>query len=525
MPTREFTSLEAALSLIGGLPPDEVARLLEMRVGRLRSSSRSGRRRRRARERASPGSSSSSPVPVAMLDAEFGSSSSSSTTSAPVSCRASPRAARSTTCGRAAYAWRRSSRTRSTSWGRRDEPWSSCRPSDRQPTHPPARQRRRWVSTKPYLESCPWTSHQPPWMHRQPTAAHRSTPARKESPCPVPRGPPQPGTQNTQRHNASRHRRDATSSRRMRRARQAAGPGPRRPVTDRRQGEVFGLLGPNGAGKSTTVKILSTLARADTGRATSPASTSHRDPNAVRRSIGLVSQKPARRPNGDRPENLVLAARIHGCRGRGAAPRRRAARAVRPHRRGRPARQDLQRRHAPQARRRHRARRTPEVLFLDEPTTGLDPEARSEMWAEIARLAGDDDLTVLLTTHYLEEADKLADRLAIVDHGQVVVEGTPDEPEERAPRRHRRRRGRSTSRRPMGTRLLAHRRPRATSSSRAHHAGAGRRRARRAVPSRPRHVGAGRRRGRVRHRRPPVAGRRLPPARRTLLRALEEVAS
>ena len=67
----------------------------------------------------------------------------------------------------------------------------------------------------------------------------------------------------------------------------------------------------------------------------------------------------------------------------------------------------------------------PEVLFLDEPTTGLDPEARAEMWAEIARLAGDEGLTVLLTTHYLDEADRLADRLAIVDHGRVVVEGTP----------------------------------------------------------------------------------------------------
>ena len=69
----------------------------------------------------------------------------------------------------------------------------------------------------------------------------------------------------------------------------------------------------------------------------------------------------------------------------------------------------------------------PEVLFLDEPTTGLDPEARAEMWAEIARLAGDDEMTVLLTTHYLDEADRLAHRLAIVDHGQVKAEGTPEE--------------------------------------------------------------------------------------------------
>ena len=69
----------------------------------------------------------------------------------------------------------------------------------------------------------------------------------------------------------------------------------------------------------------------------------------------------------------------------------------------------------------------PQVLFLDEPTTGLDPEARAEMWAEIGRLAGDDGMTVLLTTHYLDEADQLAHRLAIIDHGRVVVEGTPEE--------------------------------------------------------------------------------------------------
>ncbi len=69
----------------------------------------------------------------------------------------------------------------------------------------------------------------------------------------------------------------------------------------------------------------------------------------------------------------------------------------------------------------------PRVLFLDEPTTGLDPEARAEMWAEIGRLSADEQVTVLLTTHYLDEADQLADRLAIVDHGRVVVEGTPEE--------------------------------------------------------------------------------------------------
>ena len=84
----------------------------------------------------------------------------------------------------------------------------------------------------------------------------------------------------------------------------------------------------------------------------------------------------------------------------------------------------------------------PQVLFLDEPTTGLDPEARAEMWAEIGRMAGDDRMTVLLTTHYLDEADRLANRLAIVEHGRVAVEGTPDAAQERAARRRAAGRGR-----------------------------------------------------------------------------------
>jgi ABC-2 type transport system ATP-binding protein len=193
-------------------------------------------------------------------------------------------------------------------------------------------------------------------------------------------------------------------------------------------GAVFALLGPNGAGKSTTVRILTSLSRPDSGRAFVCGLDVLRRPSAVRRLIGLVSQRSSSDPLATARENLVLAARIQGMPS--GAARARAAELL--------TRFDL----ADDADRLARtfsggmARKLdvaiglvhrPRVLFLDEPTTGLDPQARAEMWAEIARLSSDDRMTVLLTTHYLEEADHLADRLAIVDHGRVVVEGTPDE--------------------------------------------------------------------------------------------------
>jgi len=192
-------------------------------------------------------------------------------------------------------------------------------------------------------------------------------------------------------------------------------------------GTVFGLLGPNGAGKSTTVKILSTLSRADSGTATVAGTDVGAEPDAVRRRIGLVSQKPSSDPMATGRENLVLAARIQGLSKSESHERARwlldrfgisdaADRLVKTWSGGMARKLDVAIGLV------HR----PEVLFLDEPTTGLDPEARAEMWAEIARMAGDDGMTVLLTTHYLDEADRLADRLAIVEHGRVAVEGTPD---------------------------------------------------------------------------------------------------
>jgi ABC-2 type transport system ATP-binding protein len=175
------------------------------------------------------------------------------------------------------------------------------------------------------------------------------------------------------------------------------------------------------------VKILSTLSRADSGTATVAGADVGADPDAVRRRIGLVSQKPSSDPMATGRENLVLAARIQGMSKAVAVERagwlldrfgiaQAADRLVKTWSGGMARKLDVAIGLV------HR----PDVLFLDEPTTGLDPEARAEMWAEIGRMAGDDHMTVLLTTHYLDEADRLADRLAIIDHGTVAVEGTPD---------------------------------------------------------------------------------------------------
>ncbi|MFF5987964.1 ATP-binding cassette domain-containing protein [Prauserella flavalba] len=193
-------------------------------------------------------------------------------------------------------------------------------------------------------------------------------------------------------------------------------------------GVVFGLLGPNGAGKSTTVRILSTLSRPDSGTASVAGVDVRREPARVRRAIGYVSQKPAFDPMATGRENLVLSGRVYGLSRHDARERARglltrfglgdaADRLAGTWSGGMQRKLDVAMGLV------HR----PRVLFLDEPTTGLDPEARADLWAEIDRLAAGDGLTVLLTTHYLEEADRLAARLVIVDAGSVVAEGSPEQ--------------------------------------------------------------------------------------------------
>jgi len=195
-----------------------------------------------------------------------------------------------------------------------------------------------------------------------------------------------------------------------------------------REGEVFGLLGPNGAGKSTTVRVLVTLTYADEGRASVAGHDVRSEQNAVRRAIGYVPQDSGVDQFGTGRENLMLQGRVQGMSGRDLTTRaaellelvgisEAADRIVKNYSGGMRRRLDIA------LGLMHR----PRVLFLDEPTTGLDPEARVAMWDEVSRLARAESLTILLTTHYLEEADQLTDRLAIVSQGKVVVEGTSAE--------------------------------------------------------------------------------------------------
>ncbi|HTU79901.1 MAG TPA: ATP-binding cassette domain-containing protein [Solirubrobacteraceae bacterium] len=195
-----------------------------------------------------------------------------------------------------------------------------------------------------------------------------------------------------------------------------------------RTGTIFGLLGPNGAGKSTTVRILTTLSRPDSGGARVAGIDVLADPLAVRRTIGVVGQKHGGDPEATGRENLVLQGEFHGISGRELRARvaESLARFGLEHAAGRQVKTysgGMQRRLDVAMGLLHR----PRVLFLDEPTTGLDPEARAQMWQEIERLAAQERMTILLTTHYLEEADRLASQLAIVDRGRVVVEGSPDQ--------------------------------------------------------------------------------------------------
>jgi ABC-2 type transport system ATP-binding protein len=193
-------------------------------------------------------------------------------------------------------------------------------------------------------------------------------------------------------------------------------------------GTVFGLLGPNGAGKSTAVKVLSTLSRADSGSAHVAGLDVARHPEKVRAAIGFVAQKSVCDPMDTGYENLVLAGRLQGLPGPAAK-----ARAL-----------DLLERFSLTAAK-DRLMKTysggmarkldvavglmhrPSVLFLDEPTTGLDPEARADMWDEIEAMAATENMSILLTTHYLDEADRLAARIAILDGGRIVASGTPEE--------------------------------------------------------------------------------------------------
>jgi ABC-2 type transport system ATP-binding protein len=191
-------------------------------------------------------------------------------------------------------------------------------------------------------------------------------------------------------------------------------------------GEIYGFLGPNGAGKSTTVHMLVTLLPPTAGRARVAGFDVVRQGPQVRAAIGAALQEAALDPLLTASDHMRLQTTLHGLprqerrtRGRQLLERvgltEAADRKVKTYSGGMKRRLDLA----------LALVHGPRILFLDEPTTGLDPQSRSALWHEVGRLAKDEGVTVFLTTQYLEEADVLADRVGIIDHGRIVAEGTP----------------------------------------------------------------------------------------------------
>jgi ABC-2 type transport system ATP-binding protein len=194
-----------------------------------------------------------------------------------------------------------------------------------------------------------------------------------------------------------------------------------------RRGAIFAILGPNGAGKTTLMRILATLTAPDAGTATVMGHDIAADPHAVRGAIAVTGQFASLDEDLTGRENLLLLARLWGFRGRGAKARANdlldafeladaATKQVKSYSGGMRRRLDIA----------ASLMITPGVLFLDEPTTGLDPNARQAVWRMIRALAAA-GVTILLTTQYLDEADQLADRIAVIDHGRKIAEGTSRE--------------------------------------------------------------------------------------------------
>jgi ABC-2 type transport system ATP-binding protein len=194
-----------------------------------------------------------------------------------------------------------------------------------------------------------------------------------------------------------------------------------------RQGSVYGLLGPNGAGKTTTIRILATLLKPDGGSASVLGHDVVREAATVRQKVSLTGQYASVDEDLTGLENLILMGRLLGHTWRAARQRAEelleafglsdaASRQVQTYSGGMRRRIDIA----------ASLVTIPEVLFLDEPTTGLDPRSRNQVW-DLVRRISDEGTTVLLTTQYLDEADRLAERLAVIDHGRVIAEGTSRE--------------------------------------------------------------------------------------------------
>jgi len=195
-----------------------------------------------------------------------------------------------------------------------------------------------------------------------------------------------------------------------------------------REGEIFGFLGPNGAGKSTTTKILCTLLQPTSGSARVAGFDLKTHPREIRHAIGVALQESGLDSLATGRELLILQARLHGMTGAQARSRadtmlelvgltEAANRRLGTYSGGMRRRLDLG----------SALVHAPKLLFLDEPTTGLDPASRQTIWDEVARLNREEGITVFLTTQYLEEADRLCARVGIIDHGRMVAVGSPDE--------------------------------------------------------------------------------------------------
>lgn len=195
-----------------------------------------------------------------------------------------------------------------------------------------------------------------------------------------------------------------------------------------KEGELFGFLGPNGAGKTTTIKMLTTLASITEGKASVAGYDVRKNPAAVRKAIGIVPQELTADDELKGSENLILSAKLHHVPNDAAQEKARellkllelegaAQRQVKTYSGGMRRRLQLA----------MGLIHDPKILFLDEPTLGLDVQTRQKMWAYIEELNHDLGITVFMTTHYLEEADTLCDRVAIIDNGEIKLSGSPTE--------------------------------------------------------------------------------------------------
>ena len=195
-----------------------------------------------------------------------------------------------------------------------------------------------------------------------------------------------------------------------------------------KQGEIFAFLGPNGAGKSTTIKMLTTMLRPTSGKLTLAGHDVTKERDSARKAFGIVFQDPSLDDELTAYENLD----IHGVFY--AVPRKLRVQRIEKLLRLFELwerRDDPVKRFSGGMRRRLEIARgflhTPRILFLDEPTLGLDPQTRNQLWTQVAQLNAEERVTVFLTTHYMEEAERVASRIAIIDHGRIVAQGSPQE--------------------------------------------------------------------------------------------------